>query len=86
MAQWRTDFYEFKQPHNVHLYEMNMVADEKGNPINGSNPTGMAVDAFGRARSSQPFTLLIRFIDIKTMVKFQKRLLAVHLHTMLTQD
>ena len=61
MAQWRTDFYEFKQPHNVHLYEMNMTADEKGNPINGSNPTGMAVDAFGRARSSQPFTLFDSF-------------------------
>lgn len=61
MAQWRTDSYEFKQPHNVHLYEMNMTADEKGNPINGSNPTGMAVDAFGRARSSQPFTLFDSF-------------------------
>lgn len=61
MAQWRTDSYEFKQPHNVHLYEMNMVADEKGNPINGSNPTGMAVDAFGRVRSSQPFTLFDSF-------------------------
>lgn len=61
MAQWRTDSYEFKQPHNVHLYEMNMVADEKGNPINGSNPTGMAVDAFGRARSSQPYTLFDSF-------------------------
>lgn len=61
MAQWRTDFYEFKQPHNVHLYELNMTADEKGNPINGSNPTGMAVDAFGRARSSQPFTLFDSF-------------------------
>ena len=61
MAQWRTDSYEFKQPHNVHLFEMNMVADELGNPINGSNPTGMAVDAFGRARSSQPFTLFDSF-------------------------
>jgi hypothetical protein len=57
MAQWRTDSYEFKQPHNVHLYELNMTADIYGNPINGSNPTGMAVDAFGRARSSQPLTL-----------------------------
>lgn len=61
MAQWRTDSYEFKQPHNVHLYELNMTADEKGNPINGSNPTGMAVDAFGRARSSQPYTLFDSF-------------------------
>lgn len=61
MAQWRTDFYEFKQPHNVHLYEMFMVADEKGNIINGANPTGMAVDAFGRIRSAQPYTLFDSF-------------------------
>ena len=57
MAQWRTDSYEFKQPHNVHLFELGMTADIYGNPIDGSNPTGMAVDAFGRARSSQPLTL-----------------------------
>lgn len=57
MAQWRTDLYEFKQPHNVHLFEVGMTADIYGNPIDGSNPTGMAVDAFGRARSSQPLTL-----------------------------
>lgn len=61
MAQWRTDSFEYKQPHNVHLYELGMVADEKGNPINGSNPTGMAVDAFGRARSAQPYTLFDSF-------------------------
>jgi hypothetical protein len=61
MAQWRTDTYEFKQPHNVHLYELNMTADIYGNPVDGSNPTGMAVDAFGRARSSDPFTLFDSF-------------------------
>lgn len=61
MAQWRTDSYEFKQPHNVHLYEMMMLADIHGNPINGANPTGMAVDAFGRARVSQPYTLYDSF-------------------------
>lgn len=57
MAQWRTDEYDFKRPHNVHLYELNMTADIYGNPIDGSNPQGMAVDAFGRARASQPLTL-----------------------------
>lgn len=61
MAQWRTDSNEFKQPHNVHLFEMNIIADEKGNLVNGSNPTGMAVDAFGRARSAQPYTLFDSF-------------------------
>lgn len=57
MAQWRTDSYEFKQPHNVHLYEMMMLADIYGNPVNGANFTGQAVDAFGRARVSTPLTL-----------------------------
>lgn len=61
MAQWRTDEYDFKRPHNIHLYEMNMIADEMGNPINGANPTGMAVDAFGRLRTSTPFTLFDSF-------------------------
>lgn len=61
MAQWRTDEYDFKKPHNVHLYELNMVADIYGNPVDGSNPTGMAVDAFGRARASQPLTLFDSF-------------------------
>ena len=61
MAQWRTDLHEFKQPHNVHLFEVNMVADEKGNPVNGSNPTGMAVDAFGRMRTANPYTLFDSF-------------------------
>lgn len=34
-----------------------MLADQYGNRVGPSNPTGMSVDAFGRARSSQPITL-----------------------------
>mgnify|MGYP003334592587 CR=1 FL=1 len=34
-----------------------MLADQYGNRVGPSNPTGMAVDAFGRARQSQPLTL-----------------------------
>lgn len=34
-----------------------MLADQYGNRVGPSNPTGMAVDAFGRARGSQPVTL-----------------------------
>lgn len=34
-----------------------MLADQYGNLIGPANPSGMAVDGFGRARSSLPFTL-----------------------------
>ena len=38
MAQWRTDLNEFKQPHNVHLYELGMIATKDGNPVANTNP------------------------------------------------
>ena len=57
MAQWRTDSHEFKQPHNVTLFETVMLADQYGNMVGSANPTGAAVDAFGRARISTPLTL-----------------------------
>lgn len=68
MAQWRTDLNEFKQPHNVHLYELGMIATVDGNPVTLNNPfpvTGnvvstfesVATDAFGRQRMSLPLTL-----------------------------
>lgn len=38
MAQWRTDLNEFKQPHNVHLYELGMIATVDGNPVTNTNP------------------------------------------------
>jgi hypothetical protein len=57
MAQWRTDLQEWKQPHNVTLFETMMLADQHGNVISGANPSGVAVDAFGRLRTSTPLTL-----------------------------
>lgn len=57
MAQWRTDSHQFKQPHNVTLFETVMLADQYGNMVGSANPTGVAVDAFGRARMSTPLTL-----------------------------
>lgn len=57
MAQWRIDQHEWKQPHNVTLFEAMMLADQHGNIINGANPSGTAVDAFGRMRTSSPLTL-----------------------------
>jgi hypothetical protein len=38
MAQWRTDLNQFKQPHNVHLYELGMIATVDGNPVANTNP------------------------------------------------
>jgi hypothetical protein len=34
-----------------------MLADQYGSLVGAANPTGMAVDAFGRARMSQPYTI-----------------------------
>lgn len=57
MAQWRIDSHEYKQPHNVTLFDTVMIADQYGNLVGGANPSGVAVDAFGRARMSTPLTL-----------------------------
>jgi hypothetical protein len=57
MAQWRIDSHEWKQPHNVTLFEAVMLADPYGNLVGPANPSGVAVDAFGRARMSLPMTL-----------------------------
>jgi hypothetical protein len=57
MAQWRIDSHEWKQPHNVTLFEAVMLADPYGNLVGPANPSGVAVDAFGRARVSTPLTL-----------------------------
>lgn len=57
MAQWRIDSHEWKQPHNVTLFEVMMLADQYGNLVGPANPSGVAVDAFGRSRASMPLTL-----------------------------
>jgi hypothetical protein len=31
MAQWRIDSHQFKQPHNVTLFETGMLANQYGN-------------------------------------------------------
>ena len=56
MTQYRIDTHEFWGT-NKTIYEVVMVADQFGNPVSSGNPSGMAVDAFGRARTAQPFTL-----------------------------
>jgi len=56
MAQFRKDTNQYL-PQEKTLFEVVMLADQYGSVIGPANPSGMAVDAFGRARSSQPFTL-----------------------------
>lgn len=60
MAQYRKDTNQFL-PQEKTLFETVMLADQYGNIIGGANPSGMAVDAFGRARMSQPLTLFDSF-------------------------
>lgn len=56
MAQYRKDKHEYLADGKT-IYETVMLADQYGNLVGAANPTGMAVDAFGRARVSQPLTL-----------------------------
>ena len=56
MAQFRKDTHQYLQD-NKTLFEVVMLADQYGNRVGSANPTGVAVDAFGRARMSTPFTL-----------------------------
>lgn len=56
MAQWRKDKHEYLGDGKT-IFETVMLADQYGNLVGAANPTGMAVDAFGRARVSQPLTL-----------------------------
>lgn len=56
MAQYNKNIYQYLD-NNKTLFEVVMIADQYGNMVGPSNPSGVAVDAFGRARTSQPVTL-----------------------------
>ena len=45
MAQFRTDTHRYLNNGNT-IFEVVMLADQYGNRVGPSNPTGMAVDAF----------------------------------------
>lgn len=60
MAQYRKDTHKYLKDGTT-IFEVVMLADQYGNLVGPSNPTGMSVDAFGRARSSQPYTLYDSF-------------------------
>jgi hypothetical protein len=56
MAQFRKDTHEYLKDGKT-IFEVMMLADQYGSLVGPANPSGMAVDAFGRARISLPFTL-----------------------------
>lgn len=56
MAQFRKDTHQYL-PDGKTIFEVVMLADQFGNHVGPANPTGTAVDAFGRARVSTPLTL-----------------------------
>ena len=56
MAQFRKDTHQYL-PNGTTIFEVMMLADQYGNLVGPANPSGMAVDAFGRARMSTPLTL-----------------------------
>jgi hypothetical protein len=56
MAQYNKKNYSFL-PNGTSLFEVVMLADQYGNLVGPANPSGVAVDAFGRSRMSLPLTL-----------------------------
>lgn len=60
MAQFRKDSHRYLDQEKT-IFEVVMLADQYGNLVGPANPSGAAVDAFGRARMSQPLTLFDSF-------------------------
>lgn len=56
MAQFRKDSHQYL-PDGKTIFEVVMLADQYGNLVGPANPSGVSVDAFGRARMSTPLTL-----------------------------
>lgn len=56
MAQFRKDIHKYLNDGKT-IFEVMMLADQYGNLVGPANPSGTAVDAFGRARTSSPLTL-----------------------------
>lgn len=60
MAQFNTSNNAYLNS-NKTLFEVVQIADQYGDLVGAANPSGMAVDSFGRARVSQPLTLFDSF-------------------------
>jgi hypothetical protein len=60
MAQFRKDTHKYLDDGKT-IFEVMMLSDQYGNLVGPANPSGMSIDAFGRARMSTPFTLFDSF-------------------------
>lgn len=60
MAQFRKDTHQYLNDGKT-VFEVVMLADQYGNLVGAGNPSGMSVDGFGRARTTQPYTLFDSF-------------------------
>lgn len=80
MAQFRKDKHQYL-PDGKTIFEVMMLADQYGNLIGPANPSGVAVDAFGRARSAQPFTLFDSFNRYEDNGKFSTANTATATHS-----
>ena len=60
MAQFNKNTHDYLN-NGRSLFEVVMMADQYGNLVGPANPSGVAVDAFGRARMSNPVTLFDSF-------------------------
>lgn len=60
MAQFNKNTFSYLND-SKSLFEVVQIADQYGNMVGAANPSGMAVDAFGRARVSLPVTLFDSF-------------------------
>lgn len=69
MAQFRKDSHRYLEQEKT-IFEVVMLADQYGNLVGPANPSGTSVDAFGRARMSQPITLFDSFHKYKENDKF----------------
>lgn len=69
MAQFRKDTHQFLNDGRT-IFETVMLADQYGNIVGAANPSGMAVDAFGRARISNPLTLFDSYNRYDVSEKF----------------
>jgi hypothetical protein len=69
MAQFRKDEHQYL-PDGKTIFEVVMLSDQYGNLVGAANPSGVAVDAFGRSRTSQPLTLFDSFHRFEDNGKF----------------
>jgi hypothetical protein len=69
VAQFRKDKHQYL-PDGKTIFEVVMLSDQYGNLVGSTNPSGVAVDAFGRSRQSQPLTLFDSFHRYEENQKF----------------